>query len=59
MYLDGALEIPAFLISVYLLNKIGRKTTLSLAYFIAGFGLLISLISLEFSDSKKSNYKFY
>jgi len=52
--LNGALEIPALLISVYLLNKIGRKTTLSLAYFIAGFGLLISLISLEFSDSKKS-----
>jgi len=48
--LNGCVEIAGYIIIFLTMNRLGRRVLLSGSLFIAGLGLLISLIVLEFAN---------
>jgi len=52
--LNGCVEIASYIICILTMDRIGRRIVLSGSLFIAGFGLLISLLLLEFGEDNPS-----
>jgi len=50
--INATLECFAYILGAVLMNKIGRRYTLSGGFFVASTGLIVSMAMIEFTDAK-------